>query len=394
MKKNLLYLAGFLVAAVSLLTGCSDNGDDLKYSGLVLDTEQLVIDMDKSDEGVIRVTEGNGNYRVALSDENIAAVKVDGNLIRVTAMQSGKVDMTVTDWAKKSTSARIVVKREEELILGNESLKVLIGRPGYLSVYTGNGQYSASSSDESIAVADVDEDGKITVSGLARGTATITITDKLGKSAKFTAVVSRQLLFDRTEDIYMLEVGVPFEINILDGNGGYTSSVSSAAYLECTVAGTKVLVKGKRCGKPNATFTVKDADGVSVTIRVTFMDNNYLDNLKLYRAFVPEDAPFQQSSGVGTAVYSPELRHSQLSVKSSTLAIISTGYCLEFAGDLSVGGKNDAVMYLIKRGEVDLSAKQPVADLRIDKVEGVWYWASFLTAGKTIRSYIVTRQTN
>ncbi|MDR1982171.1 MAG: hypothetical protein LBQ39_11230 [Tannerellaceae bacterium] len=393
MKKNVIYLAGLLVAAFSLSTACSDNGDGLAYSDLTLDTEQLVIDLDKSEEGVIQITNGNGNYKVTLSDEHVATVQVEDNSIRVTGLQSGQVDMTITDWAKKSASAKIIVKRKEELVLSNESINLFVGQPDSLSVYTGNGGYAVASSDESVAVAVIDESGKITVSGLARGRATITVTDQLGKSVTCVANVFNPLLLDRTEDIYMLETGVPFEIHILDGNGGYATSVSSSSYLDCVVEGTTVRVTGKRYGKANATFTINDAENISVTLRVMFIDHNYLDNLNLYRAFVPEDAPFQLSGGVGSVVHSPEFRHSQLLVKTST-SIVATGYCVEFAGDLSVGGKEEAILFLVKRGKVDLTTEQPVTDLRIDKVEDGWYWVSFLTAGKTTRAYIVTRHTN
>ncbi|MDR1879656.1 MAG: hypothetical protein LBQ78_01815 [Tannerellaceae bacterium] len=393
MKKNRLYLAGLLAVASGLLAGCGDNADDPAYSDLALDKEELVIDLDKGGEGVILITKGNGNYKVTTSNENVATVEARGDSLIVTGLQSGKADIAITDWVKKSASAKVVVKRLEELLLSQESINLFTGQSDSLAVYTGNGGYTVASSDNSVAVAAVDEEGKITISGVKRGTATFTVTDQLKKSVTFTANVSNPLLLDRTEDIYMLETGVPFEIGILDGNGGYTASVSSSSYLECVVTGTTVTVKGKRFGKANATFTVKDADNITATLRVMFVDNNYLDNLNLYRAFVPDDAPFQQAGGIGTAVYSPELRRSQLSAKTST-SIVATGYCVEFAGDLSVGSKQDGILYWIKRGQVDTSTAQAVTDLRIDKVDGDWHWASFQMTGKATRGYIVTKRTN
>ena len=45
MKKNRLYIAGFLLAAVNLFSGCSE--DDPSYANLVADKQELTIDLDE-----------------------------------------------------------------------------------------------------------------------------------------------------------------------------------------------------------------------------------------------------------------------------------------------------------------------------------------------------------
>ena len=46
MKRNLLYLAGFLLAAATIFSGCND--DDPSYHNLVPDTQELIINFDET----------------------------------------------------------------------------------------------------------------------------------------------------------------------------------------------------------------------------------------------------------------------------------------------------------------------------------------------------------
>ena len=45
MKRNLLYLAGFLLAASTVFSGCND--DDPAYHELVPNTQELIINFDE-----------------------------------------------------------------------------------------------------------------------------------------------------------------------------------------------------------------------------------------------------------------------------------------------------------------------------------------------------------
>ncbi|MCS2590764.1 hypothetical protein NXX56_04820 [Bacteroides thetaiotaomicron] len=46
MKRNLLYLAGFLLAAATVFSGCND--DDPSYHDLVPNTQELIINLDET----------------------------------------------------------------------------------------------------------------------------------------------------------------------------------------------------------------------------------------------------------------------------------------------------------------------------------------------------------
>ena len=83
MKRNLLYLAGFLLAAATVFSGCND--DDPSYHDLVPNTQELIINLDETPEGIIQIVQGNGNYKITSSNEDVATAIAEGNKIKVTA---------------------------------------------------------------------------------------------------------------------------------------------------------------------------------------------------------------------------------------------------------------------------------------------------------------------
>ena len=115
MKRNLLYLAGFLLAAATIFSGCND--DDPSYHNLVPDTQELIINFDETPQGTIQMLQGNGNYKIASSDEEVATAVAEGNMIKVTALKAGSTNLTITDWAQMSTSVKVIVDQLSELVL-------------------------------------------------------------------------------------------------------------------------------------------------------------------------------------------------------------------------------------------------------------------------------------
>lgn len=391
MKRNIAYLIG-LIFVGTMFIGC-DNDDEQEYSDLTLDTEQLVIDLDKSTEGSIKIVKGNGNYKLSLSNDNVATVTVEDNIIRITGVEPGKTELTITDWAKKTTKAAIVVKRLEELILTDSDLSLLAGEIKATSVYVGNGGYTISSSNEAVAKGSIDETGNMTIEGIERGTATFTVTDGMGKSATMEVKVKRPLLLSQTKDVPIIFLGESVEINILDGNGGYKFSKYSTSYLNVSldVAGNKIVIKGLRYGKANTTLRVEDEEGSYVEFKVILVDDPYLNNIGMRYAINENDILHASASAVGSVVNSPEFKLNQLYVKTST-STAASGFGVRFSGDLTVGSKSGATWFKITRGAIDENTEAQATDLRIDKVESGFYWVSFMTEGKTSRSYIVVKQ--
>ena len=182
-------------------------------------------------------------------------------------MKAGSTHLTVTDWAKKSTSIKVIVDQLSELILATSSTKMYPGESKAVNIYTGNRGYKVTVDKESVVKATVDEEGNIQVESLAPGTAIVTVTDRLNKSAELSVNVIKKLTLDNSEEISYLTVGEPLTLKILNGNGGYTcTNNGSATYLKCTIAdnGTEVVIEGLRRNRFNKTVTISDEEGESI----------------------------------------------------------------------------------------------------------------------------------
>lgn len=392
MKRNLLYLAGFLLAAATVFSGCND--DDLSYHDLVPNTQELIINLDETPEGIIQIVQGNGNYKITSSNEDVATAIAEGNKIKVTALKAGSTDLSITDWAKMSTNVKVIVDQLSELVLSNSATTMYPGENKTVNVYTGNRGYKVTVDKESVVKATVDEEGHIQIESLAPGNATVTVTDRLNKSAEFSVKVIKKLVVDNSEEIAYLTVGEPLTIKILDGNGGYTcTNNGSATYLKCTIAenGTDVIIEGLKRYRFNKTVTIKDQEGESISINIVYIDDLYLENPS-YRYLIAGSSSYQSvsTSAVGSITHSEEFNMSEIVIKGT--GTYASGFAVQFTGDLTKGNKGDAVLYKVTRNAVDKKVKYPIEDCRIDKVEDGWYWVSFLEPNCTIRSYMITKQ--
>lgn len=392
MKRNLLYLAGFLLAAVTVFSSCND--DVPSYHQLVPDTQELIINFDETPEGTIRMLQGNGNYKIASSDEDVVTAVAEGNAIKVTALKAGSANLTITDWAKMSISVKVIVDQLSELVLAVSSTKMYPNESKAIQIHTGNRGYKVTVDNESVAKAMVDEEGQIRVESLSPGTATVTVTDRLNKSAELSVKVIKKLALDNNEEISYLTVGEPLTLKILNGNGGYIcTNNGSATYLKCTIAenGTEVIVEGLRRYRFNKTITISDQEGESISINVLYIDSPYLQDPS-YRYLIKGSSSYQSlsTSAVGIITHSEEFNMSELVIKSSGTS--ASGFAVQFSGDLKEGDKSAPVLYKVTRNAIDKSVKYLIEDCRIDKAEDGWYWVSFLEAGCTVRSYMITKQ--
>lgn len=288
----------------------------------------------------------------------------------------------------------MIVDQLSELILATSSTKMYPGESKAVNIYTGNRGYKVTVDKESVVKATVDEEGNIQVESLAPGTAIVTVTDRLNKSAELSVNVIKKLTLDNSEEISYLTVGEPLTLKILNGNGGYTcTNNGSATYLKCTIAdnGTEVVIEGLRRNRFNKTVTISDEEGESISVNVLYIDDPYLKNPS-YRYLIKGSSSYQSlsTSTVGTITYSEEFNMSELVIKST--GSYASGFAVQFTGDLKEGDKSTPVLYKVTRNAIDKSVKYPIEDCRIDKAEDGWYWVSFIEAGCTVRSYFITKQ--
>lgn len=393
MKRNLLYLAGIALFATGLFSGC--NEDAPSYANLAVDAEALAINLDEAAEESFRIVDGNGGYKVTSSDTKVATAAISGDEVIVTGLQYGTAIVTVTDWAKKSANVKVVVDQELDLIMKTVATTMFPSESKTLEVYTGNRGYSITSSSEAVATAKISEDGKVDITSIAPGTATLTVKDKRNKTAEITVKVIKKLVVDNSEDITYLITDKPVTIKILDGNGDYTCSLPnySSSYIKCTVEenGTEVIIEGLKRNYFNKAITIKDKEGQSIDIHIKTIDEPYLENPS-YRYLIAGSFAYQSlsTSKVGEAIYSKELNISLLTIKGT--GSYAAGFAVQFTGNLEEGAKTNAVLYKVAKNAIDKNVAYPIEDCKIDKIKDGWYWVSFLEPGYTVRSYFITKQ--
>jgi hypothetical protein len=286
----------------------------------------------------------------------------------------------------------------QDLVLEKSDLTLYVDEQGTNSVYTGNGSYTISGSDNGVAKASIETDGSMTITPVAAGKATFTVADGQQKTTTFNVTVNRHLVLDYPNDtITVLNLDEPLVIHILDGNGGYTQKASSTTYAGVALDGTTITITGKRVSSANTSITISDQAGVSRLLRLMYVDNAYLSNSELIRVMLC-NTKFQNSKSYPSkVVHTPEFGLSQIEVRTGSSAT-SGGYALRFTGDLTVGDKTEGMYFPITKGVVMQDQGTTAYDVKVDQVQpdangDTWYWVSFLyKKNDTTRSYFVVKQ--
>ena len=161
-------------------TGETATIDITVYTPLVLSKSTWSMIADYDDDEVVRLTGGSGTYTVTSSNQNVVTATIEAldnsGTITVHAVGAGTATITLKD-AKTGDQMTMEVTVFAPLILAKKALHLY---PNYNkeSVYisSGNGGYTAVSSNSSVATAAIDG-SSVKITALKKGTATITVTD-------------------------------------------------------------------------------------------------------------------------------------------------------------------------------------------------------------------------
>lgn len=108
MNKKLIYLLTLVFALGFAFTACSDDDDDLTL-------EKYETEVNVGESITLKITGGNGDYKVSSGDATIATAAVVNKEIAVTGVKAGETTITVTDKENKKTSFKVVVKEDVAL---------------------------------------------------------------------------------------------------------------------------------------------------------------------------------------------------------------------------------------------------------------------------------------
>lgn len=123
MNKKLIYLLTLVFAFGFAFTACSDDDDDLTL-------EKYETEVNIGESVTLKITGGNGDYKVSSGDATIATAAVANKEITVTGVKAGETTITVTDKENKSATLKVKVLTYAEQIAATYNGDLSITLPG------------------------------------------------------------------------------------------------------------------------------------------------------------------------------------------------------------------------------------------------------------------------
>ena len=287
--KNLRFLTLGLTLVALLFTACKkddNNGGEQAPQRLTLEKSAVTVKLTES--AIVRITAGNGGYKVESADKNIATAAIEQNNVKISAIAEGQTTLTVSDAKGQKAAIAVTVESNidpsERLSVEKQTLTLVNGEEEVNRIlnaeHNGNMNLSFTISPAgsvSITVEDRivngNPDGKnLRVKALKVGDTQVTVKDNTNnQTTSFKVTIAKTAAEVETE--------ATVEIRINTGNPSYTitssaDNIATAEVKEKTerVAGKNdthhyVIIKGVAAG--TATITLKDSQNKTVAITVT-----------------------------------------------------------------------------------------------------------------------------
>lgn len=271
MKRNIIYLVGALLSSAILTFSCADD-DVPSYSDLSVDKNDLFIKIENP-TAEVNITNGNGNYKVTVADDNIASAQIDGNKIIVTGLKNGTTTATVMDWTKHSSVINIKVKEDFELKTDKEEITLFLDdeklSTTLVNIVSGNGDYKVETSNEEVATAEMNDKGQILITAVSSDFCDVILTDADGNKATVKVGVCAEHLV--IEDI-MGKACIKdqtMDITITTGNGEYSVVSENPEIATAEMVDGVIRVTGVAKGETNITVTDRMKQTATVKVKVS-----------------------------------------------------------------------------------------------------------------------------
>lgn len=124
MNKKIINL--FLAFSLSffVFTACSNDDDN----NLALENNEVSVDLKGT--ATVKITRGNGDYKVTPTDATIATATVTNDVITITGVKAGETTLAVTDKEKKTATLKVKVVTLAEIIAATYNGDLSITLPG------------------------------------------------------------------------------------------------------------------------------------------------------------------------------------------------------------------------------------------------------------------------
>ena len=225
------------------------------------------------EEFSVEILSGSGSYSVTSNDPyaEYVFVRLEGTTIYIHGLGSGEAVITVTDTqtGETATIEVNVYAPAPPFSLSESELNMEVGQSVTVITYDGDA-HTVESSDETVAIAEILEEGDVKVTAVGLGTATITVTDtQTGETATIEVnVYAPAPPFSLSESELNMEVGQSVTVITYDGDAHTVeSSDETVAIAEIMESGD---IKVTAVGLGTATIFVnkQDAEGTTITVTV------------------------------------------------------------------------------------------------------------------------------
>lgn len=207
-------------------------------------------------------------YTWKSSDEKIVSVSGKGANAELTLKKTGTATVTVTS-GKTSAECRIEVKAPEAFVLNPSSKTLVAGN--YFQITASGDIANGVSSDTKVAKVTYNKN-IATVTAVAPGQATITLTDKNGTSSTCKVTVEKyQLTLNKTS--LTLEKGSIYNLSVTKGDAvnWYTDNSS---IVRVKMLNNSNIAQIEAVGAGTTTITATARNGVQAKCTVTVTDNS------------------------------------------------------------------------------------------------------------------------
>jgi hypothetical protein len=218
-----------------------------------------------------QITDGNGGYSVTSSNPSVIWVSGAGTNYTFTAKSSGTATITYRDQKGYYGSFTMTVTTPPRAIQANvSSWSTEVAKTITLTITDGNGGYSVTSSNPSIATVSNTSSTVFTITGKSPGTSRIVIRDSRGQSVSGDITITAPARILRyTYWATTLNIWSSSRISISDGNGGYSVTSSNPAIASVSGSNTEWSIVGKSAG--TTTITVRDQRGYYGQLKYTIL---------------------------------------------------------------------------------------------------------------------------
>ncbi len=238
-----------------------------KLWDLTVDSETTSLFIGESK--TIKILTGNGDYQLSLADGGDQVIELgplSGQVFTIKALKEGETVIVVKDKKDKTVEINIEVKIVD---LELEKYTASLNGPGKttdINILGGNGGYTFTYAPTGIATA-VEHQNVITISSVAVGTTTITITDQKGATKEIEVTVLPKDIATDVNTLAITGTKASNKFSITDGNGGYSVASSDNNLMTAAISGSEVTVTAKDAG--TGTVTITDAQGKTKQVTVT-----------------------------------------------------------------------------------------------------------------------------